>query len=265
VDRIDFLGTSGVGKSTIYNKLVKNRSKIDNWMTPEEAKIKIAQKYSIQNNALIKNRLIAVSLKVDLFKKLHPILANAVIEKNQEDTIWVNKDKYTDFFEVALRGANIQEKIPLRRLSGIRAFYATVRDVIFLEHAQIPGIILFDESLSLRIYAVTMWRKGYYEEATIDYFNNIPPPFGIIHCKLDPDKTLSRIIQRKNTCGNIIQGHRDLDNNHLLEVIKAQNDIAAVGANVLRNRGVKVLEIDTDDSIENIVKKITTAIRRDFA
>jgi|GEM_PF-3016166 len=258
--RIDFLGAPGIGKSTIYIELVKRRAKSDSWMIPEEAWIKIARQYSTQNAKSGKDYIIAALLRIGLFNKIYPDLSLRVLHKNQKEIIWNEREHYANFFEAALQSSTIKEKIPLRRLGGIKSFYSVARDVIFLEHSRIPGLVLFDESLSQKIFGVTMWREGMFESATNNYFNTIPLPEALIYCKLNPDETLNRIKQR----GKIIPGHRDLDGNLLFEAIKVQLRIAAMGADILKNRGAKVLEIHTEDSLEENAEKITDAIRRDF-
>jgi adenylate kinase len=258
--RIDFLGVPGIGKTTIYKEMITRRTKSDCWMTPEEARIKVAQIYTIQNAQSQKDYIIAALLKIGLFKKFHPRLASGVLQGYQQKIIWNEKEHYADFLEAALQISTIKEKMPLMRLGGLGSFYSKVKEVIFLEYSRIPGLVLFDESLSHKIYAVTFWRKGFFESCTKDYFNAIPPPEGIIYFKLNPEKTFVQIKQRKIT----MMSHRDLDDDLLLEAIKAQLEIAAIGAEVLKNRGVKILEVHTDDPLENNIEKIITFLRSGF-
>ena len=275
--RIDFLGAPGVGKSTIYHELVRQRTKLDTWMTPEEARTKTKCEYSLQNARSVKEHAVAGLLKNGVCIKLLPSFSKRMLEtildtyqfdKYERETIWVEKERYADFFNVALKSATIEEKEPLRRLMGITHFYSVARDVIFLEHSSFPGLVLFDESLSLRVYGITRSRKGFFESATEDYFNNIPLPAGLIYCSLDPEKTFQRIKQRSlpmpGQHGKIIPGHRDLESAPLLESIEVQLDKAAIGADVLRNRGVKVLDIDMKDSLTYNVNVIANALRGRF-
>lgn len=264
MQRIDFLGAPGVGKSTLYNELVKQRVKSDTWMTPGEARARIAYEYSLQNARSVKNHVIAGLLKSSICKRLHPILSNKILAAYQKKTTWTEKDRYAKFFETALKGATIWEKDPLRRLMGITEFYSVATEVIFLEHSQFMGLTLFDESLSHKVYTITHWRKGFFEGMTNDYFSHIPLPTGLIYCKLEPEETFNRVKQRSITVpgqeGKIIPGHRDLNDNLLLESIKAQLDIAAIGAEVLRNRGVSILEVDMADTPAHNVKLIANAL-----
>lgn len=264
MQRIDFIGSPGVGKSALYRELVQQRVKSDTWLTPEEARARIAYCYLENNTQSIKDYATLWLLKNVLLKKLHPILSNRILDGYQKEIIWREKERYENFFEVALKGATVKEKAPLRRLLGITNFFTVASNVISLYHSNIHGLVIFDESLSHKIYTITHWQKGYYENLTNEFFNTIPLPQGVIYCKLDPEKTLHRIKQRGMNIhgrrGKIIPGHCDLDDNLLLESITAQLDIAAIGVDVLQKRDVKILEINMENSLEQNIKRITNAI-----
>lgn len=261
MNRIDFLGAPGVGKTTLYDELVRQRTRIDRWLIPVEAKVEIAKKKCLVENFGKKELLFSFFLKTGLFQQFHPSFTNLLLSKYQKETIWNQKDKYADFIEIALKGAAIPEKIPLRRLLGLTWFYSIVNDVIFLEHADVNNIVVFDESLSHKVYSIIESQEGCYENLTEEYFQYMPPPNVLIFCKANPKKIQHRIKQRENTNGKLIPGHRDLDVFSLFERIKIQCHVAEIGASVLRDRGVKVIEVDMEYTLDHNVHKVINLLR----
>ena len=83
INRIDFVGPSGVGKSTLYYELLKRRGKNDKWMTPTELKIKIAQLESKKYFHSARSWIRSVILNIRLFTLIHPLLAETILTKYQ--------------------------------------------------------------------------------------------------------------------------------------------------------------------------------------
>ncbi len=257
MQRVDFLGASGVGKSTFYKELLNNRTKSAVWMTPIEAKTKIAYQYIRQNGGSVKEYLFRAMLKRALCKRLHPLLVRNILFNQQQESIWREKDRYAQFFETALKGATIKEN-PCLRLLRIVWFYEALNDVLFIENSKLSGLVLFNDSLSQRFNIILSSSQGYCKTLAFDYFKNIPLPFGLIYCKLNEDKTINRIIKRSTI--KTIFAHRDIEFEVLFKNIQLQLSIAEIGADVLKSRGVKVFEIDMENLPENNVKLITDAL-----
>jgi len=255
--RIDFLGAPGVGKSTTYKALVNNRRKKDSWLTPKEAKNKIAYEF-FKKDAYSKKKLLTLyNFKHSLFKRKYNRSINRIITEQQKDIFWEKQNEYKDFLEIALKGVSIKEKEPLRRILGINWFYIIFSDVIFIENSNLPEIVVFDESLSQKVYGITHNCKGFFENTIKDYFRNIPLPQALIYCKLDPKETFNRIKNRRK----IIPGHRQLESDQLNNNIKVQLEIAERGADILKNRNVGVLEIDLNDSLEFNIEIISNFLK----
>lgn len=96
-----------------------------------------------------------------------------------------------------------------------------------------------------------------------EFYLHMPSPAGLIYCYLDYYETLKQIRNRQND-GIISFSHRDLNNNTLIvddnqlsKIIQIQAEIASKGADILKQRGVKVLEVNMEKSLQNNVIKIS--------
>lgn len=253
--RIDFLGAPGVGKSTLYNHLIANRRKGTFWITPTEAELKIARehikKLSTKNKKVFLARL---ALNNIFFKPLHPTIVDKVINLVENEIIWDNKIKYTEFLNQAVLGACLEEKDSLRRLMGINYFFKVMKTVVLFENSKYDEIVILDESLSQKVCGLTHYKESYFEKQTKEYFSCIPVPDLLIHCKLDIKTTLQRLITRYKT----IPAHRNITKAELLEVVKIHNKIANIGAKILKQRNVLVLDIDMKQCPEKNIQIINS-------
>ena len=158
--RIDFLGAPGVGKSTINKQLINSQRKSSSWITPKEAELKLAREY-LDNipNKNKKELLAKIALSNALFEPLRSTIVNKIINRIGSETIWANREKNNEFLNQALLGACIEEKDPIRRLMGINWFFDVVKTVAVVENSDYEDIVLFDESLSQKVYGVTYHDK----------------------------------------------------------------------------------------------------------
>lgn len=243
--RVDFFGAPGVGKSTLYKELIKQRPKSKPWLTPGEAKIIWAQQYATKNANTKTEILKAFLLKSNIFKKLHPFLAEQVVKPAMANMLWDQKNEYADFIEVALSGAAIKEKEPLRRLLGLAWFFDVFATAVFFSHMLNNQLVFFDESLCQKVFGVLDCKSNLYENITVQYFENIPRPDVFIFCELDQNVLFQRITARSK----VIPGHRNLSKDELYEAIRVQQSIADIGKIALIKRGSVLIKLDMRNNV----------------
>lgn len=257
--RIDFLGAPGVGKSTLYKELLRQRKKPDKFLTPEEAKVEVAKKHLIENKNIKKHFLKSLILNCSIFRKKHCCLAEKILKNEKNEVLWKNKEKYNEVLKIALRGSNIEEKIPYRRFLGLSWFFDVFQKVLFLEE-NFDDFVIYDESLSQKIYGLIFSENKEYEDSIVDYFRNCPKPFCVIFCRINKKGIFKRIKQREKT-GKIIPGHRDVNNKKLEEIIVNQIEVSEIALKVLKERGIHVLEIDMANDIKKNAKEINIFLK----
>lgn len=251
--RIDFLGAPGVGKSTLYKQLIDSRGGGSFGLTPKEADLKLAREYL--NNIPKKNikEILAVGTLNNIFlKPLHPIIVDKVIRRVEDESIWAEREQYSEFLNQALLGACVEEKDPVRRLMGANWLFDVIKKVAVVENSKFDDVVLFDESLSQKIYGVTYHDTELDRQEIEMYFNLMPKPLHLVYCYLTPD----RVLERLNSRSKVIPSHRGLDETNLLNKITIQMQIAEIGYQVLKSRGINIVELDMQDSINKNAEKL---------
>lgn len=246
--RIDFFGAPGVGKSTLYNEFLRRRKNSKVWMTPREAKIKLALEHLKKSNINKKEFLAKLVLKNFLLKPIHLQLADDILFTLEENNILDKRHIYNEFINKVLLCALNEEKDPTRRLIGLNWFYYKLLFVSLLDSSTDNTTVIFDESLSQKVYGIIYQNNNINLKEIEDYFNMIPPPLCVVYCKLDPEETFNRLKKRKK----VIPGHRGLSENLLFEKINIQLELASIGVNVLNSRGVKIIDVNTKNFLEAV-------------
>ena len=244
--RIDFLGASGAGKTAVFYELTRKYSREKRWFTPKEAKAAVARQYLKQNKGILKNYKPALLLNLPLFRPFHPQVSSYILRSHSTELLWKNAQRDDLFLSIVLKGAGFENREPLHRLLGINWFVPVYRDVLIMENNSLDPLVLFDESLSQKVYGITHWEKGAFEEITAAYFNNIPLPAGLIHFNITSQTAFKRLKERPK----VTTGQRNITGEELFNVIAAQVNIARIGVDIIKYRGVKVLEIDSELPIE---------------
>lgn len=255
--RIDFLGSPGVGKSTIYSELIKCRNKSSNWVTPEEAALVLAEEYLAQSTGTTMKYFAIATFRIPFLFQFNKLFANQIINKYGAEILKEKGSNYSDFLDAALSGILSKEKEPMRRLIGINWFYGVYKRTILFENSKSKRTVLFDESLSQKVYGIILSKKSFLKKTIPDYFKFMPSPAGLVYCKTDIEELFERITKRHK----VIAGHSALSKEELLEYIEVQAEISAIGKNIIKSRDIPVIEIDTSNSLEYNTKVIDAFIK----
>lgn len=266
--RVEILGVEGIGKTTLYMELVKRRKRRDNWMTADEASIKVACKYAKECGKTSPIHLImSVLLKIPLHRIMKSWFVDLVLQTPQNRMILQDRP-YDMFFRSIINFCNVKQYNPQLRLYRTTKLYKISCRMIYLEkHVFSDVFVIESDVISLGGLLMSHWLDENCEELAKSFFQNIPPPAGLIYCKLDPEETLKR-IEKRDKSGIIALAHRNPKNHdslaeidQLKKIIKNQNDIAEIGVAVLRNRGVKILVLDMKDELEKNISKTQKFLR----
>lgn len=260
MQRIDFIGASGVGKTSLFNELISRRSETEKWMTIDEAKLIITLHLVINNFNDVKHKFFAPLLKFKYLNFIFAYVYKNTVHSYLMELLRKNKEQYSEFLEILLKNAVIKEEEPLYKLLNVVWFYNIFENVILIEQSPIEGVVIFDESLSHKLCSLSNSFTGI-DDIAIMEFSTIPPPLAIIHCHLDPIETLQRLKQRQRENNKLILKHYNLNDDQLLESIKARKHYAQIGAQVMKDRGVKVIDIDMNDDTQQNLKKVINFLK----
>ena len=251
--RIDFFGVPGAGKTTLYNELLKSHNRHDRWLTVEEAKIIITKRHVRGNFRSLKEftRLLllhTVNIRVvqkRLSEALHVSLANKALQKKLEE--WM------PFVELCGESLGDWSKPPFYRFLLARWFLSQLEDVALVESNYYGDYVLFAESLSQRATGLMPWDYSLVERQSLKYFNLMPAPYAVVVLRAEPQQVIKHIMKRSRQ--KIIAQHQGLSDHELLERAEIAAMIVEIGTKVLRERGIRILELDALLPLEGLVEE----------
>jgi len=243
--RIEFVGSSAVGKTALFNYLLKNRVKNDIWLSPDEARIKIAKRFC--------NVLLPISrrgmIKYGILPKEHSKWAISILESYKNAAIEEKGEKYSLWAELFYDYINKKDTIKKLFLSDM-FFKKLCYDVILLEYFEIQNPVIFEES-------ITTLNGGLKKSALMSY-NDDPResikikksrPDGIIYCNIEPDDNFKRLKQKVQQ-GNVNYSNIRLNDEQLMKRCIGGLQMAKNIADTMKYLGVKNAEVDMTKSLK---------------
>ncbi len=242
--RVEFLGPPYAGKTTLYEALLARRGNAA-WRTQDEAKLEALRVLSGSLFTRFLSALPSRSLRAHALRAL---------EAHKKKILWARKENYEDFLNAALTGLQSNRKYPLRYLWAAQKLVNNLSDLALLEEAKVEGVVVF-ESGSLGFQA---WNAMYLPEsgrdAVEEWFQTMPLPAGVVHLTVSPETLMERVHSRGEKGMNI--WHRAMSDKEIYARTKSAIDICAIGADILRARGSKVLEVDTSAHSSEILRRV---------
>lgn len=251
--RIDMLAAPGSGKSTVVAQF-RATGEIT-WTLPGEALSLAALAASEEGVHMSWCKRLLRTLPLVKHRGL-----DNVVRIGEKQAFFEYANNCTEFLTNTREALALPGRSEYRRAEGYYYFIITLRRLAFLEKWMDDATVLFDESLSHKVYAVMPCDRGNENHAR-GYFEHMPVPAGLVHLDADADLVVKRIRERQCQTGKLIPGHRGLDDDALWHQTDASLHFARLGAQALRQRGVPVLSLDASEAPGENARKVQVFIR----
>lgn len=194
--KIEFIGGSGVGKTTLFNEIIKHRSDSDGWMTPTEARITLAKKTDLRLRGNGLRGLLHLFLKFNFFKNQQEILANYVLRNYENTLFFESMDQFNDIIDLSLIELVKDKSLEPYKKAKYIEFYVNMilHDIVTIEQSTIDSVIVYDDGIIHNSYATNNESK-FHElvERNPSVLSTILPQ-GAVYCDLN---LLDNIERRK--------------------------------------------------------------------
>ena len=257
--RIEFIGGSGVGKTTLFNEIIKLKNTQDSWMTVEEARRHLAKIVKPKRKL---HKLFQLYLKINLINIFQQQMANRILKSYKFDVIDSMQDSYSDLADLILEGLIKNSINSVKKIALASYFEQLLFDEIMLfDYFKIKGLVAFHDGI---IHVSSEFND---EERVKTIFQNHRIlktsliPVGVVYCYLDKIKCLERRKKRINE-GKGTWGERTIKNIELKELCNRSLKVALDKIKVLRNYNIEVLELNMEEPVSVNAKKAYNFINR---
>jgi nuclear transport factor 2 (NTF2) superfamily protein len=259
--RIDLVGLSGVGKSTVLDALSgrNNRGKRNvAWHTAKDA-LKIVAQQKTKETKGIFNNLCYYLIEFEGLKRVlihhytYKLKANLFINQWSK----VNRTFLSECLSI-LRNASINQMPDsiAEQYFRIRWLLNTAENIALLEEYFSDGCILYDESLIQKtVYLLTSVKSSIEDAKPV--FDSIPHPAGIIYFNSDPDLSVNRLLKRVNGIERRKETENVIQEAHCAHIYFKELIVR------LRNKGIPILDVDAAKPINQQVDVIQAFLEED--
>lgn len=252
--RVEFIGTSYVGKSTLYNVLSERIKSTDSYIT-ERHYLKLARKD--MGSLLFLHRKFLQKI-INILGGEYEVYDIPNLNQLEDQTLDQYKHSLAICFSeeiIALKGIAFSNRtyLALLRLIAIYKFYETVvsNKTIVVEESLIHWHLVYQELVkkeSLELRVISQKDLGLFPKA-------------IIVCHADKEIILERIKLREKK-GKINKNHLNKSPIEILEEVIEKQNILLHHAMVAEFLGINVLHINTANEIDQNINEIQAFLNR---
>lgn len=257
MNRIEFIGAPGVGKTFLLNAILNNNYK-RNWCTFPEAKIEIAKSIGDFKNPYSNKYL----MQFDHFKNKYDKWFNDNLNLFY---VAAEKNYLPAFCDIILETMQfyLSEKIKVnnsyQRLQYIDYNIELIKQLTFLIHSSFNKNIVFCEFIVHNLPVFIDYDSLSSKIKEDEFLRKTLLPKAVIYCYTDINENFAR---RKKRITNGQAGFIDykLSDEEVREQCLINLNRSENMRNVLEKIGVPILDVDTTDSTDENIKKINSFI-----
>lgn len=242
---MEFLGAPGIGKSTLYRELVRQRSK-GAWLTPTEARI---ASYKRLANSRVEGWYYTL-LKKSRFEKSASQLTQRKLRACVNSAL-DSSVSYQQFLAHAMSCFKIADIEELTKVRMIYDWYNVFTASVLFHEAELDRWVMVDESITKKgINCLTHIDTDNIELSVQSYYSTVPLPDVVMHCFTEPYVAVERILKRRSGKKNKLAfTHMGVSELSLESLVNKQLLIAKLAKDVLLERGSKVIDVDLGGDI----------------
>ena len=251
--RIEFIGGSGVGKTTLFKEIIKLKNALDCWMTVEEARRNLAKTVKPKRKL---HKLFQLYLKINLISIFQQQMAIKILKSYKVDVIDSMQKYYTDVADLIFEELCKNNKTnSVMKMAAASYYYKLLlSEIMLFDYFKVDSLVAFDEGIIKNSSAFSDEEKV---KILFDNHRKLKTsliPVGIVYCYLDRIKYLER---RKNRIreGKAPFFDRNLKYEELEESCYRLLKEAEDKIKVLKNCNIEILELNMEAPVSVNAKK----------
>lgn len=266
---IEFIGSSGIGKTTLLRKVIALRKNDDHWLTTLEARIKIAAQLKIGISLSPIHTLRILALRSPLIRLgWKNSFANCILKKYENlamDSIYKELPAYVglcDLFYEDIVNINLNS---FGKIRNIYHFVNHIRQMALFSYFGLKDVLVQDEGLMHHNNGIK--NKNEYIEKV--HVLGGATPLGIVHCRLMSVEEF--IVRRKKRAsahqlartGSLLSSDpgREANDEYLAWYFGQSSRESDEKVKVFQSIGIPIIRIDMAGDPANNAKSIYQFIR----
>ncbi len=231
-------------------------------MTPNELKIKIAQRLSKQYTHSFISYLRSVILNISLFKPVHPLLADTILKKYEYKylVLWEKQEEEDAIKNIitTITSLPFPPFFKLHRYKRILEF--AVQVAIFQKHAPDNTTVVFDNSLSNEITFLGPWNSDEAIQNMHTFFHALGRLSAVVFLDAEDNIVTERLKKRMSLFINI--AHRGMNDLEVGADTKKRLESARQLAYMFEERGVAVIRVNAGDPLDKQVRVVNEFLKQ---
>ena len=251
--RIEFIGGSGVGKTTLFKEIIKLKKAKDCWMTVDEVKLHLAKTVKPKRKL---HKLFQLYLKINLIATFQKQMTNRILNSYTVDVLDSMQESYSDLADLIFEGLYKNNMINSVKKMALASYYYKILldEMMLFNYFKIDGLIVFHDSIIHNSSAFSNKGKVEIIFKNHEILKTSVIPMGIVYCYLDKAKCLerrkTRICQGNGTLLERTLKHKELEDLCYRSLKSAEEKIK-----VLKNYNIEVLELNMKAPVSVNAKK----------
>lgn len=246
---VEFIGSPGVGKTTLYKELEANWKKSYNWMPSQ---------YFYPEKILANAGMPIINLVRQFKDRKRKVDTEAMVEAGQRFV-----ELYSEYVDVCWSNINCMQKRNLNgkdlRFQKVSYLHQLIQKVQTLREQKSDKIAIADEGLIHIIPSILYRRETLMkdQEEIETLLQIMPLPDAVVSIKTDVQENLKRLMQRRK----VIPMHKSLMDDQLENFTRVDHQRRAIINDILKTKDIPFLNIDSTDKIANNVSKIISFVQ----
>jgi len=247
MNRIEFTGAAGVGKTTLYNKLQSMRDKNNpQWLHPNEAIVSLVKRNIIKNQISGRRGLI----NLNLFKNKHLKWSREILSNYKWKMYEKNLNDYNEWFNFYIEAYHKHiGHSASAKLVHAYLYFGQLEDICYMDYFNFQDTVIWEEGLIQHLPAI------HELESFQNFYKNHPEkaiktlPKAVVYCKLDVETNFKRRLKRISE-NKANPNERILNEEQLYKLCSQKHDELENRIKSLEGNNVKVLTVDMSRDFE---------------
>ncbi len=268
MERIEFIGASSVGKSTLFDNMLSKRNSKKEWVTSEEFTVQIARNLKIYPTVISKRTIGIIVLKGNILREKHNRIARRLLGDYQEKVCIRHAGTYNALTNMIMDGAAEDCGLlshlptPFKKNKYLAHCHQCIIEMLLLEFFDKNKTVVFNDKSIIRHNPKTSDKEAYMKALNGSMEGDLKiNPSGIIFCNLSLEENIERRLSRIHS-GVIQFTEKDLTEQEIRNLCRFEIEDAKQKAEVMKQAGVPVLEVDMAGNPDQNANHVMDFIKR---